>query len=123
MDTEKQFASVLWKDPLDNKWHGPDPVLIRGRGAVCIYSKVINAARWLPERLVKHIDNNNNTHQSRELSQSLLMYPMTGLARVEDPGFPPKTGTVPLGLWPCKNKIKGDLLGAFWHLAEFWHLA
>lgn len=63
MDTERQFATVLWKDPLDNKWHGPGPVLIRGREGVCINSKEIDAARWLP--LVKHIDNNNNTHQSR----------------------------------------------------------
>ena len=55
-ETQKQFASVLWRDPLTNSWHGPDPVLIWGRGSVCIYSKEMKSARWLPERLVKQID-------------------------------------------------------------------
>nr|KAF6462305.1 hypothetical protein HJG59_011339 [Molossus molossus] len=55
-ETKKQFASVLWKDLLTNSWHGPDPVLIWGRGSVCIYSKKMKSARWLPERLVKQID-------------------------------------------------------------------
>lgn len=52
-DTQKQFAPVLWKDPIDNSCHGPNLVFIWGQGSVCIYSK---SARWLQERLVKHID-------------------------------------------------------------------
>ncbi|AAA47732.1 pol protein, partial [Simian retrovirus 1] len=59
----KQFAMVKWKDPLDNTWPWPDPVIIWGRGSVCVYSQTHDAARWLPERLVKQIPNNN---QSRE---------------------------------------------------------
>lgn len=43
---------VLWKDPLDNNWHGPDPVLIWGRGQVCVFPQDAEAPRWLPERLV-----------------------------------------------------------------------
>ena len=27
-DTKKNFATVLWKDPLTRTWNGPDPVLI-----------------------------------------------------------------------------------------------
>lgn len=48
-NTQKQFAQVKWKDPLTNSWHGPDPVLIWGRGSVCVYSKDMSSARWLPE--------------------------------------------------------------------------
>lgn len=62
-DPAKQTAMVKWRDPLDNKWHGPDPVLIWGRGSVCIFSQTHDAARWLPERLVRQINNDN---QSRE---------------------------------------------------------
>uniref|UniRef100_A0A8I5N501 Uncharacterized protein n=1 Tax=Papio anubis TaxID=9555 RepID=A0A8I5N501_PAPAN len=63
-ESQKQFAMVKWKDPLDNSWHGPDPVLIWGRGSVCIFSQKNDAARWLPERLVRQI--NHNHCQSRE---------------------------------------------------------
>lgn len=57
--TKTQFASVMWRDPLTNAWHGPDPVLIWGRGSACIYSQEDQAARWLPERLIKQIDTDN----------------------------------------------------------------
>ncbi|BBG56792.1 pol protein [Simian retrovirus 5] len=59
-DPKKQFAMVKWKDPLDNTWHGPDPVLIWGRGSVCVYSQTHEAARWLPERLVRQVSDNND---------------------------------------------------------------
>jgi hypothetical protein len=29
---------VKWKNALDNKWYGPDPILIRSRGAICVFS-------------------------------------------------------------------------------------
>ena len=29
---------VKWKNVLDNKWYGPDPILIRSRGAICVLS-------------------------------------------------------------------------------------
>jgi hypothetical protein len=38
-DTKKNFATVLWKDPLTRTWNGPDPVLIWERGSLCIYSQ------------------------------------------------------------------------------------
>lgn len=28
---------VKWKDVLDNQWKGPDPILIRSRGAICVF--------------------------------------------------------------------------------------
>jgi transposase InsO family protein len=27
---------IMWRDPLTNKWKGPDPVLIWGRGSACV---------------------------------------------------------------------------------------
>lgn len=55
-ETKNQYATVMWKDPLTFKWHGPDPVLIWGRGSACIYDTQEGGARWLPERLVKPIN-------------------------------------------------------------------
>ncbi|ADC33201.1 pol protein, partial [Simian retrovirus 4] len=63
-DPKKQLAMVKWKDPLDNSWNGPDPVLIWGRGSVCVYSQAHDAARWLPERLVRQINNENQSRES-----------------------------------------------------------
>ncbi|XP_017653280.1 uncharacterized protein LOC108490752, partial [Nannospalax galili] len=31
------YEKVKWKDVLDNQWKGPDPVLMRSRGAVCVF--------------------------------------------------------------------------------------
>lgn len=59
--TQTRFASVLWRDPLTNVWNGPDPVLIWGRGSVCVYSQHDREARWLPECLVKQIDSSSKT--------------------------------------------------------------
>ena len=35
--TDKNYATVMWGDPLTSKWNGPDPVLIWGRGSACIF--------------------------------------------------------------------------------------
>uniref|UniRef100_A0A8I3W4Z0 Uncharacterized protein n=1 Tax=Callithrix jacchus TaxID=9483 RepID=A0A8I3W4Z0_CALJA len=48
-ETQTKFTSVIWKDPMTGSWHGPDPVLIWGRGSVCVYAKEADSARWLPE--------------------------------------------------------------------------
>ena len=42
--------------PLTNTWNGPNPVLIWGRGSVCIFSQNKDGAQWLPERLVHQVD-------------------------------------------------------------------
>jgi hypothetical protein len=31
------YAMVKWGDPLTNTWNFPDPVLIWGRGSVCVF--------------------------------------------------------------------------------------
>lgn len=59
--TADNYAMVLWRDPLTNQWSGPDPVLIWGRGSVCIFDTKTQAARWLPERLIKQIDTNHHS--------------------------------------------------------------
>lgn len=51
--TQTDYAQVLWKNPLTGKWNGPDPVIIWGKGSVCICNLKEGGARWLPERLVK----------------------------------------------------------------------
>ena len=55
-ESQKHFSMVKWKDPLDGSWHGPDPVLIWGRGSVCIFFQKAYAARWLPEHLVCQVN-------------------------------------------------------------------
>nr|WOC29362.1 pol protein [Desmodus rotundus endogenous retrovirus] len=54
--TTSQQATVMWRDPLTHAWKGPDPVLIWGRGSACIYDQKEDGPRWLPERLIKHIN-------------------------------------------------------------------
>ena len=39
------YAMVKWQDPLTNTWNGPDPVLIWGRGSVCVFSQKEDGAR------------------------------------------------------------------------------
>ena len=51
-DTQTIRPKVFWKDPLVEKWYGPDPVLIWRRGHVYIFPQDAKAPRWLPKRLV-----------------------------------------------------------------------
>ena len=51
--TANNYAQAMWRDPLSNKWQGPDPVLIWDKGHACIYDSGAQNARWLPERLIK----------------------------------------------------------------------
>lgn len=44
-----------WKDVLDNTWKGPDPILIRSRGAVCIFPQDAAQPFWVPERLIRSL--------------------------------------------------------------------
>lgn len=59
--TMSGYALALWKDALTNQWLGPDPVLIWGRGSVCIFDSKTQAARWLPEKLIKQVDTNHDS--------------------------------------------------------------
>lgn len=55
--TQSTYAQVRWKDPLTGTWNGPNPVLIWGRGHVCVFIQNADSARWLPERLVRLAEN------------------------------------------------------------------
>lgn len=46
---------VKWKDVLTNKWYGPDPVISRSRGAVCIFPQDKEDPIWVPERLTRKV--------------------------------------------------------------------
>lgn len=44
-------ADVKWKDVLTGEWCGPDPVISRSRGAVCVFPQNQDNPIWVPERL------------------------------------------------------------------------
>jgi hypothetical protein len=44
----------MWKDPLTNQWMGPDPMLMWGRGFLCIFPRDADSPHWIPESLVRH---------------------------------------------------------------------
>ena len=44
---------VKWKDVLTGKWYGPDPVISRSRGAVCVFPQGQEHLIWVPERLMR----------------------------------------------------------------------
>ena len=49
--TSSSYAMVKWQDPFTN-----DQVLIWGRGLFFVFSQKDDGARWLPERIVHHLD-------------------------------------------------------------------
>lgn len=57
---------VKWKDVLTNQWKGPDPILIRSRGAVCVFPQSEQNPFWIPERLTRSI--NQEDDHSPDLS-------------------------------------------------------
>ena len=44
---------VKWKDVLSGKWHGPDPVILKFRGAFCVFPQDKEYPIWVPERLTR----------------------------------------------------------------------
>ena len=57
---------VKWKNVLDNKWYGPDPILIRSRGAICVFPQNEDNPFWVPERLTRKIQTDQgNTNVPR----------------------------------------------------------
>jgi hypothetical protein len=44
---------VKWKNVLDNKWYGLDPILISSRGAICVFPQVEDNTLWVPTRLTR----------------------------------------------------------------------
>ena len=46
---------VKWKNVLDNKWYGPDPILIRSRGAICVFPQGEENPLWVLTRLTRTV--------------------------------------------------------------------
>ena len=54
-DPQRPKDLVKWKDVLSNEWKGPDPILLRSRGAVCVFPQDQESPFWLPERLTRTV--------------------------------------------------------------------
>lgn len=48
-------AEVKWKDVLTDEWRGPDPVISRSRGAICVFPQNQENPIWVPERLTRKL--------------------------------------------------------------------
>ena len=46
---------IKWKDVLTGKWYGPDPIISRSRGAVCVFLQDKEHPIWVPERLTRKL--------------------------------------------------------------------
>ena len=53
LDRPKEM--VKWKDVLTGQWKGLDPILIRSRGAVCVFPQDEENPFWLPECLTRRL--------------------------------------------------------------------
>lgn len=54
-DPHRPKELVKWKDVLTNEWKSPDPILIRSRGAVCVFPQNEENPFWVPERLTRTV--------------------------------------------------------------------
>ncbi|KAL6084845.1 hypothetical protein STEG23_026640 [Scotinomys teguina] len=53
MKDRKHLDMVKWKDVLDNKWYGPDLVITRSRGVVCVFPQNQENPHWVSSRLTR----------------------------------------------------------------------
>ena len=53
----RKLEYAKWKDVLTGSWNGPDPVLAWARGSVCMFPQNRAEPVWVPERLVRHCQN------------------------------------------------------------------
>lgn len=71
---------VKWKDPLDETWKGPDPLLTTGRGFACVFPQDQPRPIWIPAKNVRHlpadqkdgppVPGGNNTSKTEETTPS-----------------------------------------------------
>lgn len=64
-EPDRPKEMVKWKDVLTNKWKGPDPVLLRSRGAVCVFPQDEENPLWVPERLTRTILEQDHDAESK----------------------------------------------------------
>ena len=79
--TANNYAQAMWRDPLSNKWQGPDPVLIWDKGHACIYDSGAQNARWLPERLIKPYNSSREEKPWETLSVCAYLQKTKRMAR------------------------------------------
>ena len=54
-DPDRPKEMVKWKDVLTGQWKGPDPILIRSRGAICVFPQGEENPLWVPTRLTRTV--------------------------------------------------------------------
>jgi hypothetical protein len=52
-----KLGHVKWKDVFTGSWNGLDPVLAWVRGSLCMFPQNCAEPVWVPERLVRHYQN------------------------------------------------------------------
>ena len=72
---------IKWKDVLTGKWRGPDPILIRSRGAICVFPQEEDNPLWVPERLTRRISPSEDVDKRGNTETTMDTDPSTG-----DPG-------------------------------------
>ena len=72
---------IKWKDVLTGKWRGPDPILIRSRGAICVFPQEEDNPLWVPERLTRRISPSEDVDKRGNTETTIDTDPSTG-----DPG-------------------------------------
>ena len=84
---------VKWKDVLTNEWRGPDPILIRSRGAVCVFPQDEENPFWVPERLTRTVLEQGDVETKRQEEGKRIAPPDAP----DDDGCPDCPGGAPLG--------------------------
>ena len=72
---------IKWKDILTGKWRGPDPILIRSRGVICVFPQEEDNPLWVPERLTRRISPSEDVDKRGNTETTMDTDPSTG-----DPG-------------------------------------
>uniref|UniRef100_A0A8C4M0W2 Uncharacterized protein n=1 Tax=Equus asinus asinus TaxID=83772 RepID=A0A8C4M0W2_EQUAS len=52
---QKILPQVKWKDLLTGQWKGPDILLTSGGGYACIFLQDASSPLWIPDRLIRHV--------------------------------------------------------------------
>ena len=82
-DPQRPKDLVIWKDVFSNEWKGPDPILLRSRGAVCVFPQDQENPFWVPERLTRTV---RGDPQHADSPEDLASVPPT-ILRMDDNGY------------------------------------
>ena len=81
LEPNRPREMIKWKDVLTGKWRGPDPILIRSRGAICVFPQEEDNPLWVPERLTPRISPSEDVDKRGNTETTMNTDPSTG-----DPG-------------------------------------